>query len=109
MQYAPVVVGKELDRVHPTTQTLSFSSRLRSVASSRESPPRKVPYRRSEPEPDNMAKKPSLFPPLQVLQNASERDRSMLAGCRNYLDGLAGLESVAVLEKDDVVPKSAVG
>ena len=44
-----------------------------------------------------------------LLQNASERDRSMLASCRNYLDGLAGLESVAILAADEVAPKSAVG
>jgi valyl-tRNA synthetase len=44
-----------------------------------------------------------------LLQNASERDRSMLASCRNYLDGLAGLESVAILEKGEVAAKSAVG
>jgi valyl-tRNA synthetase len=44
-----------------------------------------------------------------VLENASERDRDMLARCRMYLDGLAGLESVAVLDQDADAPKSAVG
>jgi valyl-tRNA synthetase len=44
-----------------------------------------------------------------LLQNASQRDQDMLESCGNYLNGLAGLESVAVLEKDDVAPKSAVG
>ena len=44
-----------------------------------------------------------------LLQNASERDRRMLASCRIYLDGLAGLESVAILEDGQVAPKSAVG
>jgi valyl-tRNA synthetase len=44
-----------------------------------------------------------------LLQNACERDRRMLASCRNYLDGLAGLESVAILEDGEVAPKSAVG
>ena len=33
----------------------------------------------------------------------------MLASCRNYLDDLAGLESVAILEKGEVAAKSAVG
>ena len=44
-----------------------------------------------------------------VLEEASERDRDMLARCRMYLDGLAGLESVAVLDQDAEAPKSAVG
>jgi len=44
-----------------------------------------------------------------LLQNASQSDRSMLADYRNYLDGLAGLESVSVLEKGDVEPKCAAG
>ncbi len=51
---------------------------------------------------------PSRRVPI-LLQNASQRDRDMLASCRNYLNSLAGLEAVTVLEKDDVAPKSAVG
>jgi len=43
-----------------------------------------------------------------LLQNASQRDRDLLASCRAYLDSLAGLESVTVLEKSDNAPKSAV-
>jgi valyl-tRNA synthetase len=33
----------------------------------------------------------------------------MLARCRGYLDGLAGIESVSILGDDDVAPKSAAG
>jgi valyl-tRNA synthetase len=44
-----------------------------------------------------------------VLENASERDRDMLERCRLYLDGLAGLDSVAILDQDAEAPKSAVG
>jgi Rrf2 family protein len=51
---------------------------------------------------------PSRRVPI-VLQNVSPRDRDLLANCRHYLDGLAGIESVAVLEKDEVAPKSAAG
>ena len=43
-----------------------------------------------------------------LLQNASRRDRDLLTRCRVYLDSLAGLESVSVLEEDDTAPKSAV-
>ena len=43
-----------------------------------------------------------------LLQNASQRDRDLLTRCRAYLDSLAGLESVSVLEEDDTAPKSAV-
>ena len=43
-----------------------------------------------------------------LLQNASQRDRDLLTGCRAYLDSLAGLESVTVLEENDSAPKSAV-
>jgi valyl-tRNA synthetase len=51
---------------------------------------------------------PSRRVPI-VLQNVSPRDRDLLANCRHYLNGLAGIESVAVLEKDEVAPKSAAG
>jgi valyl-tRNA synthetase len=44
-----------------------------------------------------------------VLENASARDRDMLAACRHYLDSLAGLESVSLLEHGESAPKSAVG
>jgi valyl-tRNA synthetase len=44
-----------------------------------------------------------------LLQNACERDRRMLASCRHYLDGLAGLESATILASGQVAPKSAVG
>ena len=44
-----------------------------------------------------------------LLQNASQRDRDLLRGCRGYLDSLAGLESVDLLEDGDSAPKSAVG
>jgi len=43
-----------------------------------------------------------------LLQNASQRDRDLLTGCRGYLDSLAGLESVDLLEDGDSAPKSAV-
>ncbi len=44
-----------------------------------------------------------------ILDNACPRDRDMLAACRHYLDALAGLESVRVLEQGETAPKSAVG
>jgi valyl-tRNA synthetase len=51
---------------------------------------------------------PGLRVPV-LLQNASQKDRDMLASYRRYLDGLAGLESISVLENEDEVPKSAAG
>jgi valyl-tRNA synthetase len=44
-----------------------------------------------------------------LLENASDGDVEMLAGCRAYLDSLAGLEDVEVLGADQSPPKSAVG
>jgi valyl-tRNA synthetase len=44
-----------------------------------------------------------------LLENASQRDRDMLTSCRSYLDALAGLESVAILEPGELAPKSAAG
>ena len=43
-----------------------------------------------------------------LLQDAGERDQDMLERCRVYLDSLAGLESVTVLDPHDEAPKSAV-
>jgi len=44
-----------------------------------------------------------------ILQDASERDRRMLASCGIYLHALAGIESIAVLDNHEVAPKSAAG
>ena len=44
-----------------------------------------------------------------LLHNASERDLSMLDGCRPYLEPLAGLESVTLLDEGEEAPESAVG
>jgi len=51
---------------------------------------------------------PSRRVPI-LLENASERDRKMLDTSRHYLDTLAGLDCVDVLDAGDAVPKSAVG
>jgi valyl-tRNA synthetase len=51
---------------------------------------------------------PSRRVPI-LLENASERDRDMLSSCRAYLDPLAGLESVTLLDGASGAPKSAVG
>ncbi len=51
---------------------------------------------------------PSRRVPI-LLANASKHDCDMLATCRRYLDPLAGLESVKVLDPAAQTPKSAVG